>query len=167
MFKTIDINELNTSVTKLIGEDWGVIAVKSGGRVNAMTVSWGGIGVMWGQPVAFVFIRPQRFTKSLVDKSTKFTLSFFSKDKKDILKYLGSASGANEDKIAKASLTVIDDEDYVYFQENELVLECCSMFAQNIKEENFIDKQPIDKWYPQKDFHCMYIAKIEEVKKKI
>lgn len=166
-FKTIDINKLNENAIKLIGEDWGVIAAKVDGRVNAMTISWGGLGVMWGQPVAFVFIRPQRFTKTLIDKCNKFTLSFFCNDKRDILKYLGSASGANEDKIAKSGLETVDDGDFVYFKENELVLECCSLFAQDIKEENFIDKQPIDKWYPQKDFHCMYIAKIEKVKKKL
>lgn len=165
-FETIAINSLNENAIKLIGEDWGVIATKVDGKINAMTISWGGLGVMWGQPVAFVFIRPQRFTKTLIDKCNKFTLSFFGKDKKKVLSYLGSASGANEDKIVKSGLETVDDGDFVYFKENELVLECCNLFAQNIKEESFIDYSPIEKWYPQKDFHCMYIAKIEKALKK-
>ena len=37
------------------------------------------------------------------------------------------------------------------------------LFAQELKEESFIDKSLIDKWYPSKDYHTMYVAEIEKV----
>ena len=41
---------------RMIGKDWMLVCAGD----NAMTASWGGMGVLWNKPVAFVFIRPQR-----------------------------------------------------------------------------------------------------------
>lgn len=67
--KEIKPEEFNESVFKVIGKDWLLVAGEADGKSNAMTASWGGMGVMWGKPVAFVFIRPSRYTKEFVDKA--------------------------------------------------------------------------------------------------
>ena len=36
-----------------------------GDKVNIITASWGGVGVLWNKRVADIFIRPQRYTKNL------------------------------------------------------------------------------------------------------
>ena len=52
---------LKESVFSLIGDRWMLVAATDkSGKTNAMTASWGGMGVLWGKKVAFVFIRPQR-----------------------------------------------------------------------------------------------------------
>ena len=38
-------------------------------KCNTMTASWGGLGVLWGGPVATVYIRPQRYTMEFVEGS--------------------------------------------------------------------------------------------------
>ena len=53
-----------------------VTAAKSDGSVNTMTANWGGLGIMWNKEVAYVVIRPQRFTKEFVDAGEFFTLTF-------------------------------------------------------------------------------------------
>ena len=54
-----DINK--DDVFSLIGDRWMLVAATDkDGKTNAMTASWGGLGVLWGKKVAFVFIRPQR-----------------------------------------------------------------------------------------------------------
>ena len=63
-----------------------------------MTASWGGMGFMWNKNVVFAVVRPQRFTKTLIDKEDKFSLSFYGEEYRKVLNYCGSASGKNEDK---------------------------------------------------------------------
>ena len=91
---------------EMIGKDWMLITAQKDGKVNTMTASWGGMGVIWNKNVAFVFIRPSRYTKEFVDNTDSFSLSFFGEEYKDKLTYLGRTSGRDENKIEKAGLTV-------------------------------------------------------------
>ena len=154
---------LKESVFSLIGDRWMLVAATDkSGRTNAMTASWGGMGVLWGKKVAFVFIRPQRYTKRFVDEADKFTLSFFDDSYKNMLGYMGKVSGKDEDKIAKSGLTVTDRNGAPVFKEASLTLVCRKMYRDTLKEENLIDKSIIEKWYPQKDYHDVYVAEIVE-----
>lgn len=154
---------LKESVFSLIGDRWMLVAATDkSGKTNAMTASWGGMGVLWGKKVAFVFIRPQRYTKRFVDEATKFTLSFFDDSYKNMLGYMGKVSGKDEDKMAKSGLTVTDKDGAPVFKEASLTLVCRKMYRDTLKEENFIDKSNIEKWYPQKDYHDVYVAEIVE-----
>lgn len=154
---------LKESVFSLIGDRWMLVAATDkSGKTNAMTASWGGMGVLWGKKVAFVFIRPQRYTKRFVDEADKFTLSFFDDSYKNMLGYMGKVSGKDEDKMAKSGLTVTDRNGAPVFKEASLTLVCRKMYRDTLKEENFIDKSNIEKWYPQKDYHDVYVAEIVE-----
>ena len=77
--------------------------------------------------------------------------------------YLGSVSGRDEDKVAKAGLTPVYADNTVYFQEAKLVLVCKKMYASELQESGFIYQDTIDANYPQRDFHTMYVGKIEKV----
>lgn len=137
-----------------------VSATDKDGKTNAMTASWGGLGVLWGKKVAFVFIRPQRYTKKFVDDAENFSLSFFEESYKPMLGYMGKVSGKNEDKIKKSGLTVQYKDGAPVFKEASLTLICRKMYRQTLEEDCFIDKTNIGKWYPQKDYHDMYVAEI-------
>lgn len=137
-----------------------VAATDKDGKTNAMTASWGGLGVLWGKKVAFVFIRPQRYTKKFVDDAENFSLSFFEESYKPMLGYMGKVSGKNEDKIKKSGLTVQYKDGTPVFKEASLTLICRKMYRQTLEEDCFIDKTNIGKWYPQKDYHDMYVAEI-------
>lgn len=137
-----------------------VAATDKDGKTNSMTASWGGLGVLWGKKVAFVFIRPQRYTKKFVDDAENFSLSFFEESYKPMLGYMGKVSGKNEDKIKKSGLTVQYKDGAPVFKEASLTLICRKMYRQTLEEDCFIDKTNIGKWYPQKDYHDMYVAEI-------
>ncbi|MBO6103399.1 MAG: hypothetical protein J6P03_09150, partial [Opitutales bacterium] len=62
MFKEISPLQVSENAVKLIGSDWALVAAGSAEKFNMMTVSWGGLGVMWGKPAVWIFIRPQRYT---------------------------------------------------------------------------------------------------------
>ena len=59
--KEINIKELSGNFVKMISEDWALLTAGENDCFNTMTVSWGGIGELWGKDVCFVFVRPQRY----------------------------------------------------------------------------------------------------------
>ena len=70
IMKKIDVKSLQDNVFSLIGDRWMLITAGTAERCNTMTASWGGLGVLWGKPVATVYIRPQRYTLEFVERET-------------------------------------------------------------------------------------------------
>jgi flavin reductase (DIM6/NTAB) family NADH-FMN oxidoreductase RutF len=166
MFQSIDPKTLPENVFSLIGEQWMLITAGTKEQCNTMTASWGGLGVLWGGPVATCYIRPQRYTKEFVDREEYFTLSFFSPEYKEQLALCGSKSGRDVDKVHACGFTVAAGEGGApYFEQADLVLVCRKRFAQALDPDN-IPADIREKWYPQKDYHVMYIGEIVQVLKK-
>lgn len=155
--------EIKRDPFTLIDKDWMLITAEKEGKVNTMTASWGGVGIIWNKKVAYIFIRPQRYTKEFVDASQRFSLSVLPDSYRKELTYLGRVSGRDEDKIAKTGLKVAYEEGVPYFEESKYVLICRKLYAQDLKGECFIDKSLDPKNYPTQDYHTMYVAEIEEV----
>ena len=152
--------EISKNVFDMIGKQWMLVSATKDGKTNAMTASWGGLGVMWGKNVAFIFIRGSRYTKEFVDGSDKMVLSFFNEDYRKMLGYMGSVSGRTEDKIEKAGLTLKENKT---FAEAELSMICKKLYAAPMDEKAFVSTEELDKWYKDGDMHTMYVVEIEEV----
>lgn len=106
-FQPYPMNMLEFNPFQKIGSEWAAVTAEADGKANAMTVSWGGVGVMWGKNVATIYIRDSRYTKELIDASDTFSINFFEDDHMhSTLNYLGKVSGHNEDKIAGARLHI-------------------------------------------------------------
>lgn len=163
-FKKINVEDLNINPMTMIGKEWLLITAgnKENGY-NTMTASWGGMGVIWNENVVTVYIRPQRYTKEFVDREDRFTLTVFDDMYKKDLGYLGRVSGKDEDKIVKTSLTPEFYQDTTYFKEAKMVFVCKKLYHSSILPEGFVEARIDEKNYPQKDYHEMYIAKIEEI----
>lgn len=162
-FTEIQVEEWKQNACKAIGKDWMLVAAAKEGKTNAMTASWGGLGVMWGKNAAYVFIRPERYTKEFIDGSDTLSLTFYDEKYRDTLSYMGRVSGRDEDKIAEAGLNVCMDGATPYFKEAKTVLLCRKMYVQELKPECFIDSEADTKWYPKKDYHTMYVCEITKV----
>ncbi|MBZ0312621.1 flavin reductase family protein [Clostridium butyricum] len=161
--KEIKHEDFQENAFEMIGKDWLLITAEKDGKVNTMTASWGGVGVLWNKKVAYIFIRPQRYTKEFVDFSDRLSVCVLPNSYRKELAYLGNVSGKDEDKISNANLKVQKYEDVPYFDEARLTLLCRKLYAQDLKEECFIEKDIIDKWYPEKDYHTMYVVEIEKI----
>lgn len=162
-FKEIDFEYFKINPFEKIGKEWMTITAKKEDITNTMTASWGGLGVMWGKNVSFIGIRPGRYTKEFVDDSDKFSLCFFDEEYRKYLSYFGSVSGRDEDKIANSQLSIIDCDDVPLFQDAYLVLICKKLYKQDLAPEGFVDCTLDDKWYPNKDYHTLYVSEIEKI----
>lgn len=158
--KEIKPEQWNKNVFETIGKQWMLITAGEE-KVNTMTASWGGLGILWGKPVAYVFIRPQRYTKEFVDSCATFSLSFLGEEYREQLQYLGRVSGRDEDKILKSGLHLVRSGKTPYFEESESVLICEKMYRQPLDPNSFfVDSEP---WYSKQDYHDMYVAEIQKI----
>ena len=147
---------------KLIGKDWMLITVKDGEGANAMTASWGCMGVLWNKPVAVCFIRPQRYTYGLAENEDRMSLAFFGEGYRDALSLCGSKSGRDCDKLSLAGLTVSDVYGVPVIDQASTVIIGKKLYADDLKEDNFVDKAMLDN-YKSKDFHRIYVLEIQKV----
>ena len=164
--KEIQTSQLHNDAFTMIGKEWMLVTAQKDGVVNTMTASWGGLGILWNKQTAFVFLRPQRYTKEFIDQGEIFTLSFYDETYRKALTYLGTVSGRDENKIEASGLHTAFVNDAPYFIEANTVLVCRKLYAQEMKEECFLDLSLIDKNYPQKAYHTMYVAEIEHAYQK-
>ena len=74
--KKIEVSELTENFFETISKEWMLVCAGGANQYNMMTASWGGIGWLWNKPVAFVFIRPERYTLNL-RKTIDFMTTLF------------------------------------------------------------------------------------------
>lgn len=166
-FEKIELSALKAEPFAMIGKQWMLVTAEKAGRVNTMTASWGGLGVLWGEDVAFVFIRPQRYTREFVEAAGRFTLSFYGEAHRADLAYLGRVSGRDEDKIAAVGFTPRSFDGAPAFEQAQTVLVCKTLYAQPLDPACFLPGCDADgRCYPDKDYHTMYVARIEAVYRK-
>ena len=163
-FKTIAPQEIADNPFKLIGDDWGLVTACGQDGLNTMTVSWGGVGVLWGKPAAFIFIRPQRYTFEFIENTDFFTISFFDGGFRKALGFCGSKSGRDVDKVKETGLTpAFSDEGAPYFEEARMVLVCKKLYGQFLSEEGVSDGAAVLPNYNGGDWHKMYVGEIVKV----
>lgn len=160
-FEEVDIKQLTINPFTLIGDEWMLITAGDEKRVNTMTASWGGMGVLWGENTVTIYVRPQRYTKQFVDAEPRFSLCFFD-GCKDRLSLLGTVSGKDRDKITEAGFHTKFIDGVPVFEEAKLIIIAKKMYTDKFKPSNFIEAGIDEKWYDG-DHHQVYIAKIEKV----
>ncbi len=167
MFVKMDPRDLEGNVFRRIRDQWMLITAGDQTACNTMTASWGGLGVLWHEPVATAYVRPQRYTKEFMDREKYFSLSFYGEEYREKLSLCGAKSGRDLDKVNACGFTVeYGVGNTPYFAEAELVLICEKLYVDQIRPENFIDTTLAQTHYPKQDWHAVYIGKIVEVLKK-
>lgn len=155
------------NVFELIGKEWMLVTAGTSVDCNTMTASWGGIGWLWNRPVAFVFIRPERYTHDFIERYGRLTLSFYGEEYRKALQLCGSKSGRDVNKVAATGLTLHAlQSGAVTFAEARMTLDCHKLFKVNMQNCNFIDKEILAKWYneqPGGSLHDIYIVEIDDV----
>ena len=164
-FREITPKDLCASPFEIIGNDWLLITApdetKESGA-NAMTASWGGLGVLWNKPVATVYVRPQRYTYPLCESADRFSLCVLPDEYRQSLRLCGTKSGRDTDKLKECDLTTADIDGVKVIEQSKLAFICKKAYADFIKKDGFIDTDHL-KHYPADDFHRVYILEIEKI----
>lgn len=161
--KETRIEDLQMNPFTLIGNEWCLIGARSGDKFNAMTASWGGVGVIWNKNIVTIYVRPQRYTREFIEASDKFTVSFFDAAYKKALGVYGSKSGRDIDKEKETGFTRVDDGEYSYHKEARMVFECKKIYCGRIDSNGIVNAEDDVKNYPEKDYHYIYMGEITKV----
>lgn len=167
-FREIDAKELNNAI-EMIGDDWMLITAKDEElcRVNAMTASWGTMGVLWHKNVCICFVRPQRHTHKLLAEQNRFSIAFFGEEHRDSLKLCGRESGRDMDKLEASGLHSAMTDGVPVISEAKTLLICKKLYEDEIREGCFLDETVMDTYRAKKDFHTFYVCEIEKVYEKV
>ncbi|MBP5357828.1 MAG: flavin reductase family protein [Treponema sp.] len=173
MIKEIRPEQIPDNAISLISKDWMLVTACTKtvdpegkittGRVNTMTASWGGLGELWNKPVATIYIRPQRYTKEIIDETDTFTLSVLPEKYRQALNFCGSHSGRDGDKFKSAKLDVLYNNGTPYIKQARLILFCRKLYAQPFAPDCFVEEKMLKQNYKNDDFHTMYIGEIYKV----
>ena len=146
-FISIDPKELDINLFNAIDKQWMLITAGDKDKLNTMTASWGGTGILWNKNVSFAFIRESRYTREFVDNNDYYTLSFFGGNMMKELAFCGRNSGRDVDKLKETGLVPVFDEAAPYFEQAELVFICKKLYRSKLTADGFFDPSYVEKNY--------------------
>ena len=154
--------ELTTDIFSLFDNKWALLTAGTMESFNSMTVSWGGLGTLWGKSVATVYVRTSRYTHEFMDREGWFTLSFFPETCRDKLLLLGTKSGRDMDKMQASGLEALACAHGVAYREAEMTLICHKLFMERLDPAK-LDGELREKLYSRDAPHDMYIGEVTEL----
>lgn len=156
----IEISQQSLNPFSMFGKQWVLVSAGTKEHWNTMTASWGGIGIMWGKPCVFCPIRPSRYTKEFVDREEYFTITLLQDGHRDALNRMGTVSGREVNKMTDSGLTPLFLDDQPTFAEAAFVLVCRKRGCTALTEQAVLHEQVRERWYPDADYHVVYIGEI-------
>ncbi|MCR5683814.1 MAG: flavin reductase [Lachnospiraceae bacterium] len=152
----------DTDIFTLFDKKWALLTAGNEENFNTMTISWGGLGTLWGKPVATVYVRTSRYTHDFMDANEYFTVSFYPEQYRKELGVLGKKSGRTMDKMHESGLTARKAGESMTFEEAEVTLVCRKLFRQELDVAN-IPGSIADMLYAGQAPHDMYIGEVVEI----
>lgn len=167
-WRQVDIDSANLDCFKIF-QDAAALTVGTPDAMNSMTIGWGSLGILWGHDrhTITVYVRHSRFTHHLMEQNETFTVEAFDPEYADKLKYLGTASGRDENKMKGSGLTVKTMPcGAPAFEEGNLILECRKIFTTDYATTQ-MDSTIVQRWYTKGDdfdnLHTAYVGEITAI----
>ena len=133
-----------------------------------MTISWGGMGTLWGKPVVTVYVKPVRYTYGFMNDNDYFTVSFYPESCRKALGVMGSLSGRDCDKAKEAGLTPVpagEGNIATSFAEAEVTLLCRKICWQDLDPRN-VPGFAHERYYQSEAEHRMFIGEVIDIIRK-
>jgi len=142
-------------------EEGAFLTVKSGERLNTMTIGWALIGHIWQKPVLMVAVRLSRHTFGLIENAADFTVSIPAEDMAEALTFCGTKSGRDYDKFEACNLQVMDSQKVgtPIIKTRGLHYECKIVYK-SAMDPAYLDEAYDTEIYPAKDYHTLYFGEI-------
>ncbi len=163
-FQKIDIKKLADNPVSLFADNWFVVSAGDSTAFNPMTISWGALGHVWGEPAVTIYIRNSRHTYPFIDNGKYFVLNAFDEEYRDKVKFIGSNSGRDLDKVKETGLTPkFTENGNPYFDEARLVIECEKIYFDDIVPAQLFEEGQKMYSADSDETHRMFIGRIINV----
>ena len=157
--------EFQVDAFNVFDTGWALLTAGKRANFNTMTISWGGLGTIWGKPVATVYVKPIRYTHQFLDQNDCFTVSFYPAEYMNTLTMLGSRSGRLGDKISASGLTPMFHDKFITFEEASATLLCQKIYRQDL-DKRFMMADVVNSFYAGDEPHTMYIGEVVDILRK-
>ena len=154
--------EISTDIFSYFNRKWALLTAGTEKDFNTMTVSWGGMGTLWGKPVVTVYVKPIRYTWQFMEKYGVFTVSFYPEEFRQDLTLLGELSGRDGDKIARTKLAPMFLREGVTFAQAEITLVCRKLYAQDL-DRGAMPEEVRKMFYDTEEPHRMFIGEVIDI----
>ena len=158
----------NTDIFTQFDKTWALVAAGKPENYNAMTISWGGMGTLWGKPVVTVYVKPVRYTYGFMNDNDYFTVSFYPESCRKALGVMGSLSGRDCDKAKEAGLTPVpagEGNIATSFAEAEVTLLCRKIYWNDLDRSN-MPEYAVESFYTEEEPHRMFIGEVIDIIRK-
>lgn len=160
-YERIDPKALDENPIHLFADNWFVVSAGNKEKFNEMTISWGNIGNVWNEPSVTVYIRNNRFTYPFINNGNYFVLNSFDEQYRDKVKFIGTHSGRDMDKVKATGLTPgFTPLGNPYFKEARLLIECEKIYSDDIDRSRLFKKGKEMYSSDPKETHRMFIGRI-------
>ena len=150
LFQYIDPMTLNTEPAIAVATD--------GKETNGLTIGWAEFGRLWRKPAMTVYVHRARYSKHIFDGASCYSVCFLEPEHKDAIKYFGTVSGRDEDKMKNGGLTVMKTDGVPYFAESRVVV-ICRVMGKNDFDVSSCD-EGVRAWYQRDGVHTLYHGEI-------
>ncbi len=156
------MKEFNAKSFEVFDQEWALVTAGTKDSCNAMTISWGGLGTLWGKPVATVYVKPVRYTWNFLKENEYFTVSFYDEQYRKALGVFGSKSGRDIDKVKETGFTPVYLENAVTFMEAKTTLLCRKIYTQDLDIDAIPDFAR-ERYYTEEAPHTMFIGEVIDI----
>jgi flavin reductase (DIM6/NTAB) family NADH-FMN oxidoreductase RutF len=131
---------------------------------NVMTIGWCLAGVLWGEPICMVAVRPSRHTFKLIEESGEFTVNIPKDGMEEAVAYCGKVSGRDYDKFKESKLATEKGR----MVKSPLVTDCvahleCRVIGKSKVVPDLLTAGVKEKAYPNGDYHTLYYGRLISV----
>ena len=150
MKRKIDVLENSGKIMKALSKGI-LLTVKGDEKVNSMVISWGALAIEWNKPIFVTYVRENRYTKPILDKTMEFTVNIpLEKMDPKIFSVCGMKSGRNIDKVKEAEITLVEPEavSVPAIKELPITLECKVLYKK-MQELKDLPEEIVNRNYPQ------------------
>ena len=137
------------------------LTVKSGDKLNTMTIGWATFGVIWSKPIMMVAVRLSRHTFGIIESAKDFTVSVPFENLTKEIAFCGSKSGKDVEKFKMCNLETAGGR----FVASPIIktqgrhYECKIVYKSAMNPVQ-LDKEYDSSLYPKKDYHTLYFGEI-------
>ncbi|MDI9540226.1 MAG: flavin reductase family protein [Bacillota bacterium] len=143
-------------------QHWALVTAGNKDSFNTMTVAWGSMGTLWSRPIVTIYIKPCRYTYNFLNENDYFTVSFYDEKYKKEMSVLGTNSGRDTDKVAMTSLTPVEVNNSMSFEEAECTIVLKKIYYQDMDIKQ-MPEAVIKRYYSEEAPHRMYIGEVIEI----
>lgn len=167
-YEAITPQEIEKNILALVGQNFTVITAGKIPEHNSMTASFGGIGILFGKPTTWCFLRANRYTLEIIGKEKTYTMSYFPEEYKRDVVFFGTKSGRGSDKMKESNLTpIITPNGGVSYAEADLIIECSLTAINTVSPDDYLTDDGkafvLDGFNDAGDYHKLVFGEITRV----